>query len=194
MRLETFTEVRSGSLLDRADADAWYILAGSISDGTLHPERFADGGLPEKSKDAASLVDGDVVVSLRGSRNNAAPVDGIQDLDRPVFATLDIAILRPGQAVRPAYLAWYLNLPATQDSFGVHRSGSAAPRLPLSALKQLDVPLPSLARQDAIVALARDATLESSLLTRIQQSRQRLLNERLRRSAEDRPSFPGSPA
>lgn len=187
MKLGDEADVRSGSLLDRDGTDALYVLAGSVSGSLLLTHAFVDGALPEKSKDTAALRDGDVVVSLRGARNSVAVACGIQRLPKPVFATLDVAIVRLSQNVRPRYLAWFLNLPETQDALSFHRSGSAAPRLPLSALKQLEIPLPPLARQELIIALAAEGAREAELLTRIQQSRQRLLNELLRQLVEKGP-------
>lgn len=187
MKLEGFSDIRSGSLLNRAGTSALYVLAGAIGNGMLNATVFADGVAPKKSKETAALASGDVVVSLRGSRNAAAVTENLEELGKPVFATLDVAVLRLGSAVHPAYLVWFLNLPDTQDILAADRSGSAAPRLPLSALKKLDVPLPSLAYQQAVAALAAEGAREAELLSQIQQSRQRLLNELLRQLVEKGP-------
>lgn len=187
MRLGDLADIRSGSLLDRAGASALYVLAGSIANATLNVASFADGAAPEKSRETASLRSGDVVVSLRGARNPAAATQDLEALAKPVFATLDVAVIRLESALHPEYLTWFLNLPGTQETFATDRSGSAAPRLPLSALRDLSVPVPPLAQQRVIAALAAESDREATLLSQIQQSRQRLLNELLRQLAEKGP-------
>jgi len=192
MKLERFSVIRSGSLLDRRATDALYILAGDISPNSLRLSRLAEGASPAKSSTEAALVEGDVVVALRGSNNAAAVVPRVVGFDRPLFATLDIAVIRvAGQQVDPAFLSWFINLPSTQEGFSLTRSGSAAPRLPLPALKQLEVPLPGLVRQRAIAAAAAEMRLERELTEKLQQSREWLTNELLRRAAEEG-SVPGS--
>jgi len=187
MRLDHVADIRSGSLLNRAGTSALYVLAGAISNAMLNNAAFADGVAPEKSRETASLASGNVVMSLRGSRNSAAVVENLESLKKPVFATLDVAVLRLEPAIHPDYLVWFLNLTHTQEILASDRSGSAAPRLPLSALKALNVPLPALAHQRRVAALAAEGAHECEVISQIQQSRQRLLNELLRQSVERGP-------
>lgn len=183
MTVDDLADVRSGSLLNRAGTSALYVLAGSITNSALNVTSFANGVAPEKSRETASLKSGDVVVSLRGTRNPAAVAQDFDRLAKPVFATLDVAVIRLRSELHPEYLAWFLNLPETQETFAVDRSGSVAPRLPLSALRLLSVPVPPLPQQRVIAALAAEGDREVELLSQIQQSRHRLLNELLRQSA-----------
>lgn len=185
MRLSALADIRSGSLHDRSEADALYVLAGDIAQGGLRTSRLATGARPTKSDSVAALSVGDVVIALRGNVNSAAMVPDLTHLDRPVFATLDVAVIRTGPTLSASYLAWFLNLPTTQDVLATDRSGSAAPRLPLSALKELDVPLPAIARQRLIASVADSASREAWLIAQIKEARQRVLNELLRQAAEE---------
>lgn len=186
MKLSRVAEVRSGSMLDLRDSAALFISVSDISLAGLRTSRLTEGALPPKAGPIAALSQGDIVVAMRGASNPAAVVS-ISDVDRPVFATLDVAVIRSDSSVEPYYLAWFLNLPATQDALSADRSGSTAPRLTLPALKDLEVPLPPIGKQRAIVAVAHEAQRESRLIERLQKARQRLVNELLRRSAEERP-------
>lgn len=185
MRLSNLADIRSGSLHDRSEADALYVLAGDIAQVGLRTSRLATGARPTKSDSIAALTVGDVVIALRGNVNTAAMVPDLAHLDRPVFATLDVAVIRTGPTLSASYLAWFLNLPTTQDVLATDRSGSAAPRLPLSALKELDVPLPDISRQRLIASVADNASHEALLIAQIKEARQRVLNELLRQAAEE---------
>lgn len=194
MALGNIAEVRSGSLLNRGGADAYYVLVADVTSQGLRTSRLANGTLPQKSGALAALTAEDVVIALRGSTNAAAVVPILEGLDRPVFATLDVAVVRPHEGISANYLAWFLNLPATQEILATSRSGSAAPRLPLTALKALNVPLPSLERQAMIAGAAAEARRERDLIENIQQSRQRLLDELLRQAADEGPAPGSNPA
>ena len=191
MRLDDVADVRSGSLFDRGDATAFFVLAGDVTSRGLRLLSLSSGALPQKSGSTAALIAGDVVIALRGSTNAAAVVPPVKGLSSPIFATLDVAVVRPKNGLHAEYLAWFLNLPATQETLAVSRSGSAAPRLPLTALKALEVPLPSLERQALIACAASEAFHEDDLVRNIQQTRQRLLDELLRQAAEEG-SAPGA--
>lgn len=184
MVVSDVAHVKSGSLLDRGGTGALYVLAGNITLDGLNLSDTVKGGAPSKSRDTAALRRGDIAVALRGSRNVAAVVPDLTSLDFPLFASLDVAIIRPFELIHSPYLAWLLNDEATQESFEVHRSGSAAPRLPLSALKTFPLPLPPHLQQISIATLAAEARREDQLVYRIQQARSRLLNELLRQTAE----------
>jgi len=178
MNLGEMGDIRSGSAVPRlGEGNAAYVRPGDLTSGSLSQRSLLIGPRPERSFDQALLQIDDVLVSLRGT-TNAAIVVRSEDIKKfPLFATLDIAIIRlQTSAIAPGYLATVLNLPETQMAFEGERSGSAAPRLPLSALKNLDVPIPDCARQDAIVRLAEAATLERELLREIREARTRFFN------------------
>ena len=184
MIVSDVADVKSGSLLDRGGTGALYVLAGNITLDGLNLSDTATGAAPSKSGETAALRAGDIAVALRGSRNTAAVVPDVSSLEFPLFASLDVAIIRPFKPIHSPYLVWLLNDLTTHDSFELHRSGSAAPRLPLSALKSLALPLPSNAQQIHIAELAAESRREDQLIYRIQQARNRLLHQLLRNTAE----------
>ena len=194
MKLADYGEVRSGSLHDRSGTGGYYVLVSDLTRRGLNNGCLAEGGVPQKSGAAAALAPGDVVVGLRGASNVAAVVPSLEFACGLIFATLDVGIVRQSYRILPAYLAWFLNRPKTQAIFSSERMGSGAPRLPLSALQELIVPVPSLKRQATIAALAADAQRESDLIENIQQARQRLLDELLRQAADEGPAPGINPA
>ena len=109
-----------------------------------------------------------MLVTLRGPVNAAA--DLREELQQPVFATLDLAVLRTSNELDPGYLAWFINLPTTQTALAGRRVSSGIPRLPLAALGWLAVPLPSLEVQRRIAAitdLAREEARMTGMLIRL---------------------------
>jgi restriction endonuclease S subunit len=86
----------------------------------------------------------------------------------PMVAAGSLFILRPDpKGVSPEYLAFFLNLPATQATLRQFATGSTIPNLRRSAIEQLQVPLPSLSDQHQFVALSqlvrRQADIEERL-------------------------------
>jgi hypothetical protein len=183
MKLADISEVKSGSLLDRSGAAALYVQLGDISLGSLRMSRLTPGAAPQKSMAAAALKEGNIVVALRGNVNAAAVVPPLDNVELPVFATLDLAIIRIHSVEEPEYIAWFLNLPSTQETLSGERSGSAISRLPLPALRQLEIPVPNCVRQNRVVAVAAELRHEQELTEQIQVARKRLIDEQLRRWA-----------
>lgn len=137
------------------------------------------------SGNGSALRLGDIVISLRGNSNNAAVVDTDDMATTPLFATLDLAVIRLSdpETISPHYVATWLNLPSTQAILADHREGTAAKRLPLGPLKALQIHVPDWQRQSAIVALARDVAEESRIAARIAHLRTNLLNACLAQAA-----------
>ena len=190
MELGRIAQIRSGSVFVRVGADALddsapYVQAGDLTGPSFHTAELSLGPPPTRAGGDASLRANDIVIGLRGVRNNARVMPDSVEQDGPVFATLDVGVIRIDTIAEPGFIAWYLNLPSTQIALSEHRSGSAAPRLPLSALKDLEIPLPSLARQRAIVAVADLSAREQQLFQALIEARSRLAEELLRQAAEE---------
>jgi hypothetical protein len=189
VRLHEIASVASGSAVNRGRQDARAVMVGHLDGSGNLPQALPVVGSPPGGIES-QLRPGDIVMSLRGMTNYAAVVEPEDLVDAPLFATLDLAVIgvRDRQQVEPRYIATFLNLPSTQQQLGVHRSGTAALRLPLPALRELRTPIPSLERQHAIVALADASAAEQQLSRRIAQLRLNLLNELLRRAAAEGPA------
>ena len=196
MRLGDFAIVRSGSALTRGGETALYAVPSCVSAADVDCGMATLGCPPARGGEDARVNEGDVLVVLRGTTNLAGRVGSLEALDRPLFATLDLGVVHVADGeTLPEYVAAYLNLPRTQTALAQHRTGMGAPRLPLSALSDLDVPLPSLRRQRAFVALAAEAEAERVLQEQMIEARKRLVGELLASSLEAEEPVPGcSPA
>ncbi len=105
------------------------------------------------------LTSGDLVLRTRGSRVEAAAFldDGVSTV-----ASAPLIVLRPNrEKVLPEYLQWTLNeSPEVRRALVASMRGSTVQALNIEDLSRIEVPLPPLERQQAIVdaaALARRA-------------------------------------
>ncbi len=123
---------------------------------------------------AAYLVRrGDVLFLSRGHKQFAVAIE--EDL-RDTIASGYFYILRIDPAhIRPAYLAWYLNQQPMQDQFKQLAKGTHMPFVSQAEFRELEVPIPLLAVQDQIVALAALADQEQSVLAELAAKRAQLV-------------------
>lgn len=110
------------------------------------------------------LVEGDVVVAIRGSYDIAAPVPA--ELDS-ANVSRDVARLAPLEGVDPRYLAYYITSHHTQQYFRRVARGVAVTGVNIGDLRQLPVPVPSLAVQRRIVEYVEN---ELSRVVHVQQA------------------------
>lgn len=134
-------------------------------------------------KEHRLLQSGDLVFRSRGRTNSAALVSA--DIGPAVLAA-PMLLIRPSSThVLPEYLRWYINLPATQALLSAQSEGTSVRMISKAALEALELPVPSIGRQQQIVELANLAATEQQLLDRIAQKRKRLAEGVLLRYARD---------
>jgi type I restriction enzyme S subunit len=91
----------------------------------------------------------DVVLAIRGSFDRAAVVPA--ELDG-ANVSRDVARIAPAAALEPTFLAYYLGGPHAYDYFSRAARGVGVRGVNISDLRQMPVPIPSLARQRDTVA------------------------------------------
>ena len=123
---------------------------------------------------------GDLVFRSRGRTNSVALV--LADIGPAVLAA-PMLLIRP-MAVLPAYLLWYINLPATQATLAAQAEGTSVRMISKAALEALELPVPSRRKQQLIVDVAALAAAEQGLLEQIAQERKRLADGVLMRYAK----------
>lgn len=117
--------------------------------------------------------DGDVLFRSRGDRTTASAVEGLVE---PAVAILPLMILRPRrEAVEPRYLAWAINQPPAQRQLDVSSRGTSLRMIPRAGLDSLELDIPDLTRQRAIVALDELAERERGLSLRAAEKRRQLM-------------------
>ena len=131
------------------------------------------------------LKPGDLVFKSRGVTNAAAIVK--RDVGPAVLAA-PMLLIRPNKSVLPAYLYWYINLPTTQAALAAQAEGTSVRMISKARLENLDVPIPSLQKQQVITAVAQLAEREQWLMARVSKERRRLTDGILMRHATNQHS------
>jgi hypothetical protein len=163
------THTPSGNLhvLQMKDLENHYTTVGT-SLTCIHADT-----IPEKFL----LQPGDVLFLAKGANNFALAYT-------PVFARVvpssAFFILRPDlQQVDPGYLAWYLNQAPVQQYLKAHATGKHTQNITKDVLARIFVPVPLLARQQAIANIDHLCREEMRLLHAIQTRRTELVAHEL---------------
>lgn len=186
MRVEQVCEIQSGftarerlsehplgvpalQLRDLNETDDWNrIEPGKYALGDIHPRYFAG---PE-----------DILFRSRGARNTASVIPA--DWQYLVVVIQPLLLLKPDcSTVRPEYLAWAINHPETQRELDKGAQGASLRMISKKALAELDIDVPGLATQDAILAASRLAEHTKHLETRAADLRHSLTSMVLREAA-----------
>lgn len=120
------------------------------------------------------LNSGDVIFSTRGSRTYAVALDAPPF---PAVCSPHFFLLRTrGSAIEPRFLAWQINQAPTQEYLQREATGSHILNIRREVIERMEIVIPSLARQAAIVAFAEEATREKQLLSALIDNRQQQMN------------------
>jgi hypothetical protein len=96
------------------------------------------------------LETGDILLATKGVDHFAALYDGKYS---PAIASSVFTILRVKDTniISPVYLQWYLNHPATTKKLVAASKGTSMPLITRDVIEQLELPVPSLVKQESIV-------------------------------------------
>jgi len=140
------------------------------------PEKLTHVHLPANARPADKLVQrNDILLMTRGVHPYATHID--LDLP-PTVPQNSFTLIRVTQPDRllPAFLAMILNQSAMQARLRRNQGGSSIPNIPISALRQLTIPLPSYQRQSTLIRLQDSIRREKNLHRDIEAKQQSLLD------------------
>lgn len=139
LSLDSVAQINSGIAVDRSGDEALAVVVGDVGAKVLIDANLGEVAL---AGDDARLKDSDILISLRGRRNGSSVFKETRFAGRPVYPSLDVAVIRLQQPDQMAALAlsFWFNLDSTQRKLSAHRVGSHAFRLPLPALREFEVP------------------------------------------------------
>jgi len=138
----------------------------------LHPDLIADG-ISEKHL----LKDGDVLFAAKGTKNFAAV---FENHNEPSVASTSFFVIRPtDKKLLPQYLAWVLNSHSTQIVLKGQAIGTSIPSISKQVLENLEIAVPSIETQKAILQITKLRNKEKSLKKEIDVLRDRFLNQQL---------------
>lgn len=128
------------------------------------------------------LRQNDILFRSRGVSNTAALVE--QEVGQAVAsAPLTVIRVKPRQA-NPAYVTWYINQPQGQEQIKRLSEGTSLLMVSKSALETLEIDLPPLDKQKAIVEMAALSQREQQLIDELGRKRKAFIDAVLMRQAK----------
>lgn len=138
----------------------------------LHPDLVADG-ISEKHL----LKDGDVLFAAKGTKNFAAV---FENHNEPSVASTSFFVIRPtDNKVLPQFLAWFLNNPTTQTLLKGQAIGTSIPSISKQVLENLEITIPSIETQKAILQITKLRNREKSLKQKIETLREKQIQQQI---------------
>ena len=139
---------------------------------TLHPDLPAD-----QVSDKHLLKAGDVLFAAKGNKNFAA----VYESHNPAaVASTSFFVLRlTTETMLPEYFAWFLNNPSTQTLLKAQAIGTSMASISKAVLEELEIPIPSLETQKAIVQIARLRNAEKQLKQQLEALREKQIQQQI---------------
>lgn len=142
----------------------------------LHPDLSAEG-ISEKHL----LKDGDVLFAAKGTKNFAAV---FENHNEPSVASTSFFVIRPtDNKVLPQFLAWFLNNHTTQTLLKGQAIGTSIPSISKQVLENLEITIPSIETQKAILQITQLRNKEKSLKQKIEMLREKQIQAMLLEAA-----------
>jgi len=147
-----------------------------------NPNEIPMAGERPTAARAVAIQAGDVLLAARGERN--AVLLASQSL-YGAFAGLDLYLIRPdARTLDPAYLAAFLARPFVGAHLRKAATGASLPRIPKSAIDDLDIPVPALTRQGFVAELAECIDRRMALMSLLTAATSALAEQSLERAFE----------
>lgn len=123
------------------------------------------------------LREGDVLFSAKGTKNFAAV---FENHNEPSVASTSFFVIRPiNKKVLPQYLAWFLNSNATQTLLKGQAIGTSIPSISKQVLENLEIPVPDIELQKAILQITNLRNREKVLKQKIETLREKQIQQQI---------------
>lgn len=160
-----------------AEGDIVYLQAkhfdeNGILRSSLHPDIKADY-ITEKHL----LRTGDILFAAKGTKNFAAV---FENPNEPAVASTSFFVIRLAQNnILPQFLVWYLNHPSTQKKLKGNLQATNIPSITKSLLEQLEISIPSIETQKAVLHIAQLRNEEKKLKQQIEMLREKQIQQQI---------------
>ncbi|MCU0443125.1 MAG: restriction endonuclease subunit S [Bacteroidia bacterium] len=123
------------------------------------------------------LQAGDVLFAAKGYKNFAAVYEKHNE---PAVASTSFFVIRPtNKNILPEYLAWFLNNHSTQTLLKTQAIGTAIPSISKQVLEALEVPVPEIKTQQAILHIATLRSREKAIKQQIEMLREKQIQQQI---------------
>lgn len=138
----------------------------------LHPDLMAEG-ISEKHL----LKDGDILFAAKGTKNFAAV---FENHNEPSVASTSFFVIRlRNKKVLPQYFAWFLNNYNTQTLLKSKAIGTSIPSISKQVLENLEITVPSIEKQMAILQITKLRNKEKALKQEIETLREKQIQQQI---------------
>jgi restriction endonuclease S subunit len=149
---------------------------------TLYPDLKAES-ISEKHL----LQNGDIVFAAKGTKNFAALYESLTAgqavKSQPAVASTSFFVIRLNadfqDKVLPEYLAWYLNMAPSQNCLKSQAVGSSIVSISKSVLDELEIFIPDLNTQKAILRITHLRNVERKLQQQIESLREKQIQQQI---------------
>ena len=124
------------------------------------------------------LSAGDLLLASKGNNNICVVVPKLeqQSVASPSFLVIR---LHDKSAILPEFVAWYLNLPATQATLALQARGTSIMSISKATLGELEIPIPPIERQKKYIELSKLQKRELQLYATIAERRKQVLEYKM---------------
>jgi len=126
------------------------------------------------------LQNGDIIFAAKGTKNFAALYE---NKNQPAVASTSFFVIRLNEGfqdkILPDYLTWYLNQPASQNYLKNQAVGSSIVSISKSVLDELDLSIPNLNTQKAILRIIQLRNSEKKLRHQIEILRDKQIQQQI---------------
>ena len=139
----------------------------------LSPTAFSDAKVEKHY-----LRKGDVLVASKG--NDFFAVVYNEEYSPAVASSIFLVVRNTDpHEVLPEYLSWFINHPKTQHFFKKVSKGTSLPTINKHHLASLEIPLPSVEKQEKIVLFDNLKSKRKRLITQLNDLKERLIDQQL---------------
>ena len=161
----------------KGDGDLVYLQARHFDEnGMLNNALYTDlsaNGIADKH----ILRHGDVLFAAKGTKNFATIYEGHNP---PAVASTSFFVIRiTNNKVLPEYFAWFLNTFAIQTLLKGQALGTAIPSISKQVLESLEMTIPDIETQHAILQIVKLRNKEKSLKLRIEFLREKQIQQHI---------------
>lgn len=182
IKLNEVADIKTGitfrnRLLDNLDGEIEVIQMKDVDAENIISERLVRVSA-DNIKPKHVLQAGQIILLAKGKYTSACLITPSSKKRVISSAFFSLKIKHP-RFVLPAYLQWFLNQPEAKSYFKSFASGTSMFSLPMSVLKNLDVPIPPLPMQEKVVKTVQLRKQEKSTLLQLEEEKDKYIQQLL---------------
>ena len=177
MKLSSIASINSGVYSSTiSKGEVFYIQARDFDENRQIVDNLTPALSYRENLEKHFLQQGDILMVAKGASFLAAVYDGFYT--PAVASTVFLVIhINNKQQVDPQFVSWFLNQSSTQSYLLTLSRGTSTPSINKKILKDLEIPVPQIMKQDLILKIAELRKNEMLLRRKIEELKENKLNQ-----------------